>query len=75
MREKLGKTKKKSYHLVNSEKIGGVLRQIYVHKAKDNMRDPDEKIIQNEAEGQERLEIRDEVVELWWEWTSGEELT
>lgn len=75
MRERLGSTRKKSYHLIDSEKVGRNLRQIYVHKAKDNVHDPDEKIIQNKIEEKKRPEIRDEVVELWWDWTSDEELT
>lgn len=72
MREGLAKTQKKIYHLVDSEKVGRDLRQIYVHKAKDNTHDPEEKITQNKMQAQTRPEIRDEVVELWWDWTSGE---
>lgn len=59
LREKTGEGLKKTYRLVESELVGGSLRQVYVHRARDGkMQYPD---------GLADTSARDEVLELWWD--------
>lgn len=70
MREPLDRFHKKSYRLIESEKVGRNLRQIFVHRVEDDL--PSRREI--EAAGGAKIPhpkistMRDEVVELWWEW-------
>lgn len=56
MREKTEPGRKKSYLLIDSEKIGQNLRQLYVHRAPDTS---------------EKGKMMDEIVEVMWEWPVG----
>lgn len=67
IRNPVDKSRKKIYQLIDSEKLGNNLRQIYVHRA-DGESSSSGKMVQNK-DGQDRVsEPRDEVVELLWEW-------
>lgn len=48
---------KKSYYLVESERVGSYLRQVYIYNN-----------FQYFMHGREGHSTRDEVVEIWWEW-------
>lgn len=63
MREKLARNQKKSYRLIDSERIGKSLRQIYVHQLEDDLPGPDDK---KEGLGPDITNMKDEVIELWW---------
>lgn len=67
MRARVDKDKKKSYRLVKAEKVGEKnFRQIYIYRAEEKMPEPDK---ETEELGDMRdVDLRDEVVELWWEW-------
>ncbi|KAF7553329.1 hypothetical protein G7Z17_g3713 [Cylindrodendrum hubeiense] len=70
MRVPLDRFHKKSYRLIESEKVGRNLRQIFVHRVEDDLPS------RHEIEAAKGAKIphpkistmRDEVVELWWEW-------
>lgn len=68
MRDKVDESHKKSYRLIDSEKLGNGLRQIYVHRAKRDKSESTKEGSSNENTQQELPELRDEVVELWWDW-------
>lgn len=63
MRAKIPKGEKKSYQLVDAEIVGDNLRQVYVHRAEDNVFKPSNYINRTEANAP-----KDEVIELWWDW-------
>ncbi|KAH6896052.1 hypothetical protein B0T10DRAFT_527022 [Thelonectria olida] len=70
MREPFSRHQKKSYRLIESERVGEHLRQIFVHRVEDDLPDLGEQAAEGEVpvENQARLaDMRDEVVELWWE--------
>ncbi|KAH7150219.1 hypothetical protein B0J13DRAFT_594589 [Dactylonectria estremocensis] len=71
MRSPLDRFHKKSYRLVESEKLGRNLRQIFVHRVEDDL--PTMGEIEaaggvNNVKLPKISKMRDEVVELWWEW-------
>ncbi|KAM5347595.1 hypothetical protein ACJ41O_007419 [Fusarium nematophilum] len=69
MRSKMDRRLKKSYRLIDSEMVGKNLRQIFVHRVEDDIPSPEEKEKLADA-GNPPLkidEMKDEVVELWWE--------
>lgn len=61
MRPALDGSQKKSYLLLDSERVGSSLRQLYVH------RDEAARGGWNKY-GRNSNEHRDEIIELWWEW-------
>lgn len=64
MRQPFKRDQKKSYHLIESERVGEHLRQIFVHRVEDDLPEPREEPLENPP----RLAgMKDEVVELWWE--------
>lgn len=67
MRDKVDEGHKKSYRLIDSEKLGNGFRQIYVHRAKRDKSESKREGSLNENKQQELPELRDEVVELWWD--------
>lgn len=60
LREKTQEDRKKSYHLIESELVDGGLRQIYVHRARDENTQYPDGLSDTTSE-------KDEVLELWWE--------
>ncbi|KAF4997411.1 hypothetical protein FDECE_12089 [Fusarium decemcellulare] len=67
MRSKMDRRLKKSYRLVDSEKVGKNLRQIYIHRVEDDIPGPGEKSGDAGNPPPKIEEMKDEVVELWWE--------
>ncbi|KAI5463552.1 hypothetical protein BGZ63DRAFT_381714 [Mariannaea sp. PMI_226] len=70
MRDPLTQDEKKSYRLVESEKVGQHLRQIFVHRVEDDLPELEEEPSEDSIPVKYDPLLwtrRDEVVELWWE--------
>ncbi|KAF4975343.1 hypothetical protein FZEAL_7850 [Fusarium zealandicum] len=68
MRAKMDRRLKKSYRLIDTERVGKNMRQIYVHRVEDDIHAKGRKPAVDAVTGAQRIdEMKDEVVELWWE--------
>ncbi|CAI6099590.1 hypothetical protein V2G26_015760 [Clonostachys chloroleuca] len=67
LRNKTEPRLKKKYQLVDSEMVGGTLRQLYLHRAEDfgSVQYSSGKLVSKSDKV-----ARDELVELWWDWSS-----
>lgn len=67
MRSKMDRRLKKSYRLIDSERMGKNLRQVYVHRVEDDIPGRVEKVGDARKAPLKINEMKDEVIELWWE--------
>lgn len=64
-RDKAQEGHKRSYHLIDAEILGNSLRQVYVHRSRDDQ--PSQRLTNQGVIVPDPEYIRDEVVELWWD--------